>query len=115
MPPILFGGRRANRRVARNVLVYRRQWMFLVSGFFEPVFYLLALGQGLGSLVGAVPGPGGPIGYSHGFLRTLGKILSGIPCDLGYLWMLWDREKQCWHDKLANDVVVPVDAYPVNR
>ena len=23
--------------------------------------------------------------------------------------MLWDKEKQCWHDKMANDVVVPVD------
>ena len=56
---------------------------------------------------------GGPIGYSHGFLRTLGKILSGIPCDLGYLWMLWDREKQCWQDKIATTVVVPVQYYPV--
>jgi len=32
---------------------------------------------------------------------------------LGYLWMLWDSEKQCWHDKFAGDVVVPVSAYPV--
>ena len=32
---------------------------------------------------------------------------------IGYLWMLWDKEKQCWHDKAANDVVVPVSAYPV--
>jgi len=30
------------------------------------------------------------------------------------LWMLWDREKQCWHDKTANSVVVPEPAYPVN-
>jgi hypothetical protein len=28
--------------------------------------------------------------------------------------MLWDKEKQCWHDKAANDVVVPVQYYPVN-
>jgi len=28
-------------------------------------------------------------------------------------WMLWDREKQTWHDKFANDVVVPESAYPV--
>ena len=27
--------------------------------------------------------------------------------------MLWDREKQCWHDKFANDAVVPTSAYPV--
>ena len=36
-----------------------------MSGFFEPVFYLVALGQGLGSLVGALPGPDGrPISYA---------------------------------------------------
>jgi uncharacterized RDD family membrane protein YckC len=58
---------------------------------------------------------GGPIGYGRGFIRWIGRILSAIVFYLGYLWMLWDREKQCWHDKLANDVVVPVDAYPVNR
>ena len=34
-------------------------WAVLVSGFFEPVFYLLAMGLGLGSLVGTVAGPGG--------------------------------------------------------
>jgi uncharacterized RDD family membrane protein YckC len=26
---------------------------------------------------------------------------------LGYSWMLWDSEKQTWHDKAANSVVVP--------
>ena len=30
---------------------------------------------------------------------------------LGYLWMLWDKEKQTWQDKFAGSVVVPVDAY----
>lgn len=51
--------------LARSALVYRRAWLAFVSGFVEPVFYLLALGQGLGSLVGALPGPGGaPISYS---------------------------------------------------
>jgi lipooligosaccharide transport system permease protein len=55
---------RARMLVLRSTMAYRRAWLAFVSGFFEPVFYLLALGQGLGSLVGAVPGPGGPIGYS---------------------------------------------------
>jgi len=56
---------------------------------------------------------GGPIGYAHGFLRYLGKIVSSIPCYLGYFWMLWDREKQCWQDKIATTVVVPVEYYPL--
>jgi uncharacterized RDD family membrane protein YckC len=56
---------------------------------------------------------GGPIGYGRGLLRTIARYLSAIVFFLGYLWMLWDREKQCWHDKIAGTVVVPVDAYPV--
>lgn len=56
---------------------------------------------------------GGPIGYGRGLLRyVVEAIFSGI-LFLGYLWMLWDREKQCWQDKAANSVVVPVDAYPL--
>ena len=56
---------------------------------------------------------GGPVGYGRAFVRQLGRILSGLVCYLGYLWMLWDREKQTWHDKLATTVVVPESAYPV--
>jgi lipooligosaccharide transport system permease protein len=60
-----FGGRRAGRVVERNVYVYRRGWFFFVSGFLEPVFYLLSIGLGIGALVGSVPGPNGqPIAYA---------------------------------------------------
>jgi uncharacterized RDD family membrane protein YckC len=54
---------------------------------------------------------GGPIGYGRGFLRQIMKYVSSIPLYLGYLWMLWDGEKQTWHDKVAGSVVVPADAY----
>lgn len=57
--PVRLGGRRSLLVVERNVLVYRRQWTVLVSGFFEPFFYLLSIGFGIGGLVGAVAGPGG--------------------------------------------------------
>jgi uncharacterized RDD family membrane protein YckC len=57
---------------------------------------------------------GGPIGYGRGVVRYLGRIVSGIVCLLGYLWMLWDKEKQTWHDKIATTVVVPVEHYPVS-
>jgi uncharacterized RDD family membrane protein YckC len=56
---------------------------------------------------------GGPIGYGRSTLRVIGRYISGLVCYIGYFWMLWDKEKQCWHDKMANDVVVPVSAYPV--
>ena len=56
---------------------------------------------------------GGPIGYSRGFLRWIGLVVSGWLLCIGYLWMLWDPERQTWADKFASDVVVPVDAYPL--
>ena len=57
---------------------------------------------------------GGPIGYGRAFIRYLGRIVSGLVILLGYLWMLWDGEKQTWHDKFAGSVVVPASAYPTS-
>lgn len=51
---------------------------------------------------------GGSIGYGRAFLRYIGAIISSIPLNLGFLWMLWDAENQTWHDKIANSVVVRV-------
>jgi uncharacterized RDD family membrane protein YckC len=56
----------------------------------------------------------GPIGFGRGVDRYFARILSAIPLFLGYFWMLWDSEKQTWHDKLVGSVVVPVSAYPVD-
>jgi len=47
--------RRSARVVERNIAVARQIWLIIVSGFFEPVFYLLSIGIGLGHLVGDVP------------------------------------------------------------
>jgi lipooligosaccharide transport system permease protein len=63
-PSLPFGSRRSLRLIERNLLLYRHTWMVLVSGSFEPLFYLLGIGFGLGRLVGEVSGPGGtPIPY----------------------------------------------------
>lgn len=53
-PRALLGTRRSARMVERSILIYRRSWVTLVSGFFEPFFYLLSIGVGLSSLVGPV-------------------------------------------------------------
>jgi len=47
---------RAHLLFERNLMVYRRSWLTLVSGFFEPIFYLFSLGIGLGHFVGHVHG-----------------------------------------------------------
>ena len=56
---------------------------------------------------------GGPIGYGRATVRYFGRYISGIPLGLGYFWMLWDDQKQTWHDKFANSMVVPESAYPI--
>lgn len=48
--------RRAVRMVQRSLVVYRHDWMVIFSGFFEPLFYLLSLGIGLGGMVPEVGG-----------------------------------------------------------
>jgi lipooligosaccharide transport system permease protein len=50
----LHARRGALRFVERNLMVYRRIWLVILSGFFEPVFYLFAIGVGVGRLVGDV-------------------------------------------------------------
>ncbi|MDP1794540.1 MAG: RDD family protein [Acidimicrobiales bacterium] len=56
---------------------------------------------------------GEPIGYGRAVLRFFSRFLSSLLCALGYFWMLWDPNKQTWHDKITADVVVPTEAYPV--
>jgi lipooligosaccharide transport system permease protein len=49
------------RLMERHARVYRHAWVVFASGLFEPLFYLLSVGLGLGVLVGKVPGPGGQL------------------------------------------------------
>jgi uncharacterized RDD family membrane protein YckC len=69
-------------------------------------------GQSWGrKLVGikVVDGEGGPIG----FWRALGRnvfaaLISGPFFYLGFLWVLWDADKQAWHDKVFRTYVVSI-------
>jgi lipooligosaccharide transport system permease protein len=63
VPGLPAGGRLAWRLVRRNLVSGRRQWLLIVSGLFEPVFYLLGLGIGVGALVGDLAYDGRNIPY----------------------------------------------------
>ncbi|HEX8767093.1 MAG TPA: ABC transporter permease [Jatrophihabitans sp.] len=65
LPPSVYAGR-ATVLMERSARVYRRAWLIIISGFFEPLFYLLSFGTGLGALVGGVAGPHGqPLSYAQ--------------------------------------------------
>ena len=50
--------------VERNVMVYRRTWMILFSGFFEPLFYLFFFVYPLERFIGNVASGGESIEYA---------------------------------------------------
>jgi uncharacterized RDD family membrane protein YckC len=68
-----------------------------------------AIGQTAGKMIlglRVVREDGGPLGYRRALLRWLGYFLSIAFLALGFVWIMLDRKKQAWHDKLAGSVVV---------
>ena len=87
----------------------------------DGMFFLILLGYHVvfwaakGTTVGGVichlriaRADGGPIGYTEAVVRGLASIFSAAVAGLGWLWMLWDAERQTWHDRIAGTVVVRV-------
>ncbi|CEA07409.1 ABC-2 type transporter [Arthrobacter saudimassiliensis] len=60
-------GRNTRAVIARGLkATWGTNWSIMISGFVEPVLYLVAMGIGLGALVGTVAGPGGTeMGYAN--------------------------------------------------
>ena len=50
--------------------------------------------------------------YSAAFIRYVGMLISAFFFYLGYFWMIWDKKKQGWHDKMAKTYVVKTGAKP---
>jgi uncharacterized RDD family membrane protein YckC len=53
-----------------------------------------------------------PLGWGRATLRFIGYWISAIVLFLGFLWVLVDRRRQGWHDKLAGTYVVYVWQVP---
>ena len=47
-----------------------------------------------------------PIGYGRALGRLFAEALSAIPLNLGYLWAIWDPERQTFHDKIVGTLVI---------
>ncbi|HEY6167209.1 MAG TPA: RDD family protein [Verrucomicrobiae bacterium] len=86
-------------------------------GMFFSIFiaYRIALwtwrGTSIGGLVcnlRVVRVDGKPLRFADALVRGLSSIFSVMVFGLGFLWVIWDREKQAWHDKIAGTYVVRV-------
>lgn len=49
---------------------------------------------------------GGNLSLSHAVIRYIGYIVSLLPLGLGFFWIMFDRRRQGFHDKLAGSVVI---------
>jgi lipooligosaccharide transport system permease protein len=99
---------RAFLLVERNFTIYRRAWLIIASGFFEPVFYLLSIGVGLGALVGEVADDGRTLEYTSfvapGLLAA--SAMNGVMTDVtsNIFWRL--RYSKVYEAMLATPIGV---------
>jgi len=86
-----------------------RGFVFIIGIGVYHVFFLTLANRTIGkSLMGlqVVPLKGGRIGLVRAIVRYLGYIVSIIPLFFGFLWILFSRKRQGWHDKIARTCVV---------
>lgn len=83
-------------------------WMFLLIVVYHVGFWAwkgTTIG-GIVSRVRVVRPDGAPVGFTEALVRGLSAIFSVAVAGLGWFWMLWDPERQTWHDKIAGTIVV---------
>ena len=56
---------------------------------------------------------GGSLEMSKAVVRSIVRYISGAACGIGFIWALFNKENQGWHDLAAQTVVVPTSSYPV--
>ena len=46
-----------------------------------------------------------PLTFRRSFGRNIAKIVSYIPFGMGFLWVLFSKNKEAWHDRLSGTIV----------
>jgi lipooligosaccharide transport system permease protein len=103
-------GSRGRLLFERNLMVYRRSWMIIFSGVFEPLFYLFSMGIALGHFVGKVPGPGGRlVDYSSFVAPALlaSAAMNGAVYDASNVF--WKMKYAKVYDAVLSTPIGPVD------
>lgn len=65
-----------------------------------------SIGKGLMGIRLISEKTGQPIGAGMSFVRQIVHIVDSLPCDLGYLWPLWDQKRQTFADKILSTIVI---------
>ena len=85
-------------------------WAIFVSGFVEPVLYLLSLGIGLGALVGEVEGPAGPVSYGEYIAPALLAVSAMNGAIYDSTWNVFFKMRMSrLYETMLNTSLGPVD------
>lgn len=79
------------------------------SILYYTLFWHLGKGRTLGNIITGIrviQKNNREMEISDSFVRAISYLISFLPLGLGFLWIIWDPNKQGWHDKLANTLVV---------
>jgi uncharacterized RDD family membrane protein YckC len=104
----LTGGEAITREtVGAFEYLYRALLLGLVIAYYA--FSWTRSGQTLGMLawrIRVVRRDGGLVRWRDALIRLAASVLSWLPAGLGYFWMLLDRDRLTWHDRLSRTRVV---------
>jgi uncharacterized RDD family membrane protein YckC/Flp pilus assembly protein TadD len=92
--------------------LFARVLGFLIPLAFSVLFWVNFEGATPGKRflgIKVVKESGEALNYPTALIRYIGYCISAIPLFFGYLWMLWDKKRQTWHDKLAKTVVIKTE------
>jgi uncharacterized RDD family membrane protein YckC len=58
---------------------------------------------------------GQPVGFGRAVGRQFAHLLDGLPLWLGYVWPLWDEQRQTFADKVCSTLVVQAEVRSPDR
>jgi uncharacterized RDD family membrane protein YckC/cytoskeletal protein CcmA (bactofilin family) len=82
-------------------------WLIALAGYGALMWKIK--GTTIGGLVcglKVVRRDGAEINWDTAIVRALGCFLSMVVAGLGFLWIVFDEDRQAWHDKIAGTLVV---------
>jgi uncharacterized RDD family membrane protein YckC len=81
----------------------------LIEGFYYIMFWRTKRSTiGMMAMKVRIYSENGVLTINQALYRYLGIYLSAICLGIGAIWMLWDRNKQTWQDKIAKTYVIKV-------
>jgi uncharacterized RDD family membrane protein YckC len=91
--------------------------LFLLSGVLALAYFIwnfclkqgrtgYTIGKGVMGIKLVKAETGQPVGAGMAFVRQIAHVLDSIPCNIGYLWPLWDAQRQTFADKVIGTYVI---------